>query len=766
MKVINCSRIDLTPAQIALLKRGLKFCPTPQAGNNTELSADIRSLSRRMRLNEFFHGKDFSPESLLKKPSNFNPPLERDEHLDRYCDFLYSLASNLDHLPVGQRKDNLTRFERAALRDLIELRNSNKIVVMPADKGGAVVVLEADHYKRMVEDVFDDPEYFEDCDGNQMKSTIGKIKALCDSFKSCLTKDEITCLTNFEYKEANFYGLPKIHKSILIKEAVKQQKSEVVKILSPSDLKIRPIIGGPASPTSNLSKLVDRLLKPFMTVLPSYVRDSLDLLRQAEDWEATEGEEYTLLTMDISNMYMNISEDLGIKAIKFFTQKFPHPRFTTEFVVDAVLLVLRNNVSFFDGRYKRQNHGCAMGSHKSPPYASLAVGFIENEAYEFFRGTKGLQYASYVRAMLRRFLDDIFIKWRMSLGDPQELFDVLNSIEQKIKFTMETSKKIPFLNVQFEVESEGKMKTDIYYKETDTHNYVPFCSFHPKQTLTNIPYSLARRICIIVSDTQVRETRFQELKRFLVRKKYPSDVIECGINRARHLDRSSILRGTTQEEVEDASNIPFVYTNNCANPNVLGMVREGLSILAPSQRMKTVMGSKKVIAARRQPRNLKSLLFRPRFDTSLQTSKGSVRPCKEDMNRGKLRGRPCKCCDSLSKCTHLTFKGSDTPFELRFHFTCDTRNVLYALTCQGCGDNYIGKTEREVRERCGEYRNAIENKRFSQGVHEHLATCGKGVFVMTPFFKIHDGNRDSQTILSYETLFIQRYRPRLNVLKL
>ena len=120
----------------------------------------------------------------------------------------------------------------------------------------------------------------------------------------------------------------------------------------------------------------------------------------------------------------------------------------------------------------------------------------------------------------------------------------------------------------------------------------------------------------------------------------------------------------------------------------------------------------------------------------------------------------------MQECTTFIFKGSNEPFELRYHFTCDTRNVIYALTCQGCGDNYIGKTEREVRDRCGEYRNAIEKKRFTQGVHQHLAECGGGFLVMTPFFKIHDSHRDSQTILSYETLFIKRYKPKLNVLKL
>ena len=387
-----------------------------------------------MRLNEYFHDSNYSQESLLKKPSNFTPLPERDEHLDRYCDFLYSLSSNLENLPVEEKRDNLTRFERAALRELIDLRDAHRIVIMSADKGGAVVVLDADHYKRMVETVFNDPEYFEESDGNKMREIIGKIDFLCKKYKDCLTKDEISALTKFDYKEANFYGLPKIHKSQIIKAAVNDQKSEVVNVESPSDLKIRPIIGGPVSPTSNLSKLLDLLLKPFMTNLPSFVRDSLDLLDQARQWESESNEEYTLITMDISNMYMNVSETLGIKAIRHFVHEFPdllHPRFNVEFIIEAVLLVLRNNISYFDGKYRRQIHGCAMGSHKSPPYASLAVGYIEKVAYDIFCSNKSVEYADYVQKMLKRFLDDVFLKWKKSLGDVQEFFDILNNVDRK-----------------------------------------------------------------------------------------------------------------------------------------------------------------------------------------------------------------------------------------------------------------------------------------------------------------------------------------------
>ena len=110
----------------------------------------------------------------------------------------------------------------------------------------------------------------------------------------------------------------------------------------------------------------------------------------------------------------------------------------------------------------------------------------------------------------------------------------------------------------------------------------------------------------------------------------------------------------------------------------------------------------------------------------------------------------------------MQFKGYE-PFELEFHFTCDTENVIYALTCQGCGENYIGKTEREVRRRCGEHRHNVEkvlgNETPCQHVHEHLATCGEGEFVMTPFFKVSDDDN----IFAQEKAFIQHYKPRLNV---
>ena len=177
------------------------------------------------------------------------------------------------------------------------------------------------------------------------------------------------------------------------------------------------------------------------------------------------------------------------------------------------------------------------------------------------------------------------------------------------------------------------------------------------------------------------------------------------------------------------------------------------------------MGNKKVVAARRQPQNIRSMLFRPRFESSQPATQGGVKACRDDPNRKVGPGQPCRCCDLLDVCSAMTFKGSDHSFEIRHNFTCDTSNLIYALTCGTCGKNYIGQTERTVRERCGDYRRAINTQNFSQGVHEHIHNCGKGQFKMTPFFKIK-GSNDHSTILSYEDLFIKRYQPELNNSKL
>ena len=73
--------------------------------------------------------------------------------------------------------------------------------------------------------------------------------------KNIFTGKESKYLNEADYNTSNYYGLPKIHKSRLITNAIKEQNSKVVNINELQDLKVRPIIGGPIRPTRKLSEL-------------------------------------------------------------------------------------------------------------------------------------------------------------------------------------------------------------------------------------------------------------------------------------------------------------------------------------------------------------------------------------------------------------------------------------------------------------------------------------------------------------------------------
>ena len=78
--------------------------------------------------------------------------------------------------------------------------------------------------------------------------------------------------------------------------------------------------------------------------------------------------------------------------------------------------------------------------------------------------------------------------------------------------------RLPVLDIMIK-KSGTKIWMDICNKPTDSKRYVIFTSNHPRYCLTNIPFSVARRICTIVENQNVKEKRFKELKRTLLEQK-------------------------------------------------------------------------------------------------------------------------------------------------------------------------------------------------------------------------------------------------------
>ena len=153
-----------------------------------------------------------------------------------------------------------------------------------------------------------------------------------------------------------------------------------------------------------------------------------------------------------------------------------------------------------------------------------------NTLYDKVFQKYGEKVYTYVKIYWKRFLDDGQILWQKSFGPITDFVEILNSLDSNIVFTHESSDTgLPFLNVFLYMENK-KLLTDIYYKNTDSHDYLPFNSCHPRHIKINIPKTLARIICTIVKDPSRKLYRLSELKTWLLKAGYPCGLINNGFS--------------------------------------------------------------------------------------------------------------------------------------------------------------------------------------------------------------------------------------------
>ena len=90
-----------------------------------------------------------------------------------------------------------------------------------------------------------------------------------------------------------------------------------------------------------------------------------------------------------------------------------------------------------------------------------------------------------------------------------------------------SSKELPFLDILM-INGNGQIITDIYHKRTDTQQYLNFNSYHLKECMKSIHYTLAHRICTTTTNKNLRKTHLKKLLTILHQRGYPTTLINKG----------------------------------------------------------------------------------------------------------------------------------------------------------------------------------------------------------------------------------------------
>ena len=419
--VVNLSSRTLTEAENSLLSKGLPFCPTPAGIDTYTLKKDVLEYVRRIRLREYFYKDDdvdgnFLDLPAFRKKSHWCSENNRDLSLEAYATALEN--KNFEGNFNSKNYRNFTIGEQRALETL---RKYDDIVIKQADKGSGMVIMDRTRYvAEGMRQLSDERVYVAlntDPTSDMAKKVTNRIRKARDD--GCISDSTLEyLLVNSAAKAGRFYLLPKIHKK---------------------GCPGRPVFSGCNTPTERISEFVDHHLKPLVSSIPSFVKDTNDFLHKLLDME-TLPEGAILVTLAAVGLYPHIPHAESLEAIRHALNERENPEMPTGLIVDLAELVLKNNNFGFNGNHYLRTLGTMIGTKMAPAYANLFMDRLERQL---------ISDASVNPYLWLRYTDDIFMVWTGSEEELSEFLNYINEAHATIKFTWTWSReRVNYLDVQ------------------------------------------------------------------------------------------------------------------------------------------------------------------------------------------------------------------------------------------------------------------------------------------------------------------------------
>ena len=397
----------------------------------------------------------------------------------------------------NRRQANISKEELKALK---ELKLDNNRLILTADKGVALVVIDKDEYIKKAEDLLKEKTYKKIAEDPTVKQKNKLINILRNIKTEGGLKEEVyRRLYPTGAGSPKFYGLPKIHKS---------------------GIPLRPIISSIGTVTYNTAKELARILKPLVGLSNHHVHNTRDFVEQIKEVKLKNEE--SMVSYDVTALFTSVPIPPVLKIIEEkLTNDKDLPQRTsmnTRHIIKLLEFCLRSTYFVFQGQHFEQVEGAAMGSPLSPIVANIYMEHFE---------TKALETAPHPPSLWKRFVDDTFVILETTYKE--EFFQHINGIEEKIQFTAENTRadgSLPFLDTLVTVKEDGSLSTSIYRKPTHTNQYLQWDSHHAIANKYSVINSLLHRAKNICSNQDQLKEELTYVERALTACKYPSWAIQ------------------------------------------------------------------------------------------------------------------------------------------------------------------------------------------------------------------------------------------------
>ena len=464
--MVNLSHLTLSESENKILELGLNYIPTPFYRDSGTIQTAVHNFTRQLSLRYFF--RDSQGNTAMEKFTNkstWEPPVtpaEIQRKLDELenCVIKAAVPPNTPH--------NITKTETDTIKSL---KHNPELIIKPADKGCATVVMSRECYIREAERQLSNKRHYISMDGSVAPIAAAKINRVLGTLlrKGYISEKNISYLSPPDTpRNRQLYLLPKIHKCM--------DKWPEQDRMPPG----RPIVSDCGSESYHISEYIDQFLAPLATSHGAYVKDTTDFLDKATTISIPA--DAMIFSMDVESLYTNIDNTAGMEAVKkAFILNKQASRPDAE-ILELLSISLNNNVFQFQGKFYKQIWGTAMGQKYAPNYANIFMAEWERQA---------LNKCDKKPIIYLRYLDDIFGIWTHGREEFNKFINTLNNHQSCIKLTSETSyQEINFLDTTVFKGSRfaetGCLDSKVFFKTTDTHQLLHKSSFHPKHTFAGI----------------------------------------------------------------------------------------------------------------------------------------------------------------------------------------------------------------------------------------------------------------------------------------
>ena len=325
--LVNLSSIPLTKEQESLLSHGPNFAISPKKPPLGDYILNIEKACQSLDTNM---AEELRSEvyRVLRKPHQLKPNLKKEE--------IFAMK---------------------------QLKTDKSCMVLTADKGVALVVIDTVDYIRKAKEILEDTNTYRVFHTdptsrlkNKLINILRRTKAATGMQDNIYKKMYPTVVS-----PPKFYGLPKIHKK---------------------NIPLRPIVSSIGSVAYGVAKVLAEIIKPLMGYSQHHVNNSQQFAEEMKEMKLEKGE--CITSYDVIALFASIQIPSALGVMKKKLEQDTELQNRTIMPVDTILELLAfclNNTYFvFQDTFYEQTKVAVMGSPISPIIANIFMEAFEQRA--------------------------------------------------------------------------------------------------------------------------------------------------------------------------------------------------------------------------------------------------------------------------------------------------------------------------------------------------------------------------------------------------